>query len=382
MGMGKALWEFISMVYELYWNALYIDNNNMSLRNKISLKFISQVKNILAPGKSKDVAKPTFVSFIPPPILAKMSKEVREISKFFKKIDNSALKKSYAQVSISKQNSSVTSSNIMMNTLKIKKMFSNLPNKKIDSIQKVINSSNDKLKPRFNMTTKGPSCKQVIIPMSNDLGKRFTKDLSFYIININCALKSIKSNTCADFIYADNKGVIISTNNVASNSNLHEIEKYIKNLLSANNDSIAPPRLSQSKSYLKIVGIPYFIDKSNTYVTSKNIKHILKNNHIFNDIVLASKPCIIKVSPKLNMVIVWIDIWNIQNNHNTKKIINRCFNIRNIVAMVRGANMNPGIPQCKNCWKWGHSTGVCHIQGSKYAKCNSPYLTDKHCDFT
>ena len=124
-------------------------------------------------------------------------------------------------------------------------------------------------------------------------------------------------------IHADSKGIIITTNNIASNSDLQEIEKYVKNSLIANNDNISSPKLPQSKFYLKIVGIPYFINKSNTCVTSKNIKCILKNNHIFNDIILASKPCIIKVSPKSDMAIVWIDIWNNQNGNNTKKIINR-----------------------------------------------------------
>jgi len=195
-----------------------------------------------------------------------------------------------------------------MNTLKIKKAFPSLSNKKINSIQKFITGSNDKPKPRINITTKGPSCKQVIVPMSNNLGKRFTKDSFSHVININRTLKSIKSNTCADFICADNKEIIISTNNIASNSDLQEIEKYVKNSLSANDNSIASPKLSQFKSYLKIVGIPYFVNKSNTCVTFEDIKHILKNNHIFNNIVLVSKPRIIKVSPKLDMAIVWIDI--------------------------------------------------------------------------
>ena len=102
-----------------------------------------------------------------------------------------------------------------MNTLKIKETFPNLPNKKIDSIQKVINGSNDKAKPRLNINTKGLPQKQVIIPMSCDLDKRFIKDSSLHVININRALKSIKSNICAD-----NKGIIIVTNNVAVNSDL------------------------------------------------------------------------------------------------------------------------------------------------------------------
>ena len=89
------------------------------------------------------------------------------------------------------------------------------------------------------MTTKGLSCKQVIILMSCDLGKRFIKNLSSHVININWALKSIKSNIYADFICADNKDIIISTNNVAANSNLQEIEKYVKSSLATNNDSIS-----------------------------------------------------------------------------------------------------------------------------------------------
>ena len=210
----------------------------------------------------------------------------------------------YAQASLSKSKSNASSSDIAMNILKIKETFLNLPNKKINTIQKVVNSSNDKPKPRLNVTMKGPSYKQVIVPMNNELGKRFIKDSVSHITNINHILKSIKSNVCADFIYADNKGVIISTNNVVSNSDLQEIEKYIKNSLQTNDNNIASPQLSQSKSYLKIVGIPYFVNKSNTYISSKDIECIIKNNHIFNDIVLASKPRIIKVSSKLDIAII------------------------------------------------------------------------------
>ena len=43
--------------------------------------------------------------------------------------------------------------------------------------------------------------------------------------------------------------------------------------------------------------------------------------------------------------------------------------------------MNPSILQCKNCWKWGHSTFSCRIQGSKCVKCNSPHKLENHCKF-
>jgi len=130
------------------------------------------------------------------------------------------------------------------------------------------------------------------------------------------------------------------------------------------------------------MGIPYFVDKSNTCISSEDIEYILKNNYIFNDIVLVSKPRIIKVSPKSDMAIVWINIWDTQNSNNAKKIINRHFNVGSVIAIVRGTNMNPGVPQYKNCWKWGHLADVCCIQRSKYVKCNSPHMTEHHCEFT
>ena len=212
--------------------------------------------------------------------------------------------------------------NIAREMLKIKEMFPNLSNKKTKEMQKVINSSNEKVKPKINMTTKGPSRKQVIIPMNNNIVKEFIKRSSKHIVNINCALKMIKSNTIANFIHVDSKGIIITTNNISSGSNLQEIDKYVKNSLSSDADKISSPRLLQSKSYLKIVSILFISEKTSNYVLLDEIKNVLKNNHLFNNIVLTSKSRIIKVSPKADMAIIWIDIWNTQNRSNAKKVIN------------------------------------------------------------
>jgi len=174
--------------------------------------------------------------------------------------------------------------------LKIKETFLNLPNKKIEEMQKVINSLKDKSKPKINMTTKNPLRKQVIVPMNTDLAKKFIKDSSLHVVNINHALKAIKSNMIADFISVENKEIIITTNNVSSGSNLQKIEKYVKNSLISDADQVSSPRLPQFKSYLKIIGILYISEKTNSQISSNDIENILKNNHLFNDIVLISKP--------------------------------------------------------------------------------------------
>ena len=137
-----------------------------------------------------------------------------------------------------------------------------------------------------------------------------------------------------------------------------------------------------SKTYLKIMGIPFFPHPNSIEkLTSLDIETILKQNHIFDNISLASKLRVIKVSSKSDMAIVWIDIWDVQSGKNAKLLINRCFNVGNYIATIRGANMNPGVPQCKNCWKWGHSTFSCRIQGAKCVKCNGPHKSEHHREF-
>ena len=223
-------------------------------------------------------------------------------------------------------------------------MFPNLLNKKIEQVQKVINGSNNKSKPRITMTTKGLSRKQVIIPINNNIAKEFIKDSSLHIVNINQALKA---STIANFIQVEDKGIVITTNNVSSDSDLQKIKKYVSSL-SSNADKVLLAWLPQSKSYLKIVDIPFNSEKTNSCILLDEIENILKNNHLFNNIVLASKPHVIKVSHKSNIAIVWINIWDTQNGSNTKKVINRWFNISSYIAIVCGANMNPEVPQCKN----------------------------------
>jgi len=54
-------------------------------RNKVKSKFTPQVSKLVNNNKDKEVVKPTFISSIPPPIPAKLQKEVIKLSKYFKK---------------------------------------------------------------------------------------------------------------------------------------------------------------------------------------------------------------------------------------------------------------------------------------------------------
>jgi len=64
------------------------------------------------------------------------------------------------------------------------------------------------------------------------------------------------------------------------------------------------PRFSQSKSYLKILGIPYFIEDTNLSITSDIIESVIQSTYIFNDTILASYPWIIKAFPKSDIAVI------------------------------------------------------------------------------
>ena len=182
--------------------------------------------------------------------------------------------------------------------LKIKKVFPTLKANNIDSIQQMING-NSKPKPHIYMTIKGLSRKQIITPMNNANINNFMRESSTHITNMNRALKNIKMNIMVDFVWSDYNGIIIMTNKVVSNSELQMIENYVKTT-----NGVEASRLPQSKFYLKIIGIPFLQENTNTSINSSIVKDIIKRNYIFNNIILASKPHIIKVSPKLDITII------------------------------------------------------------------------------
>ena len=99
----------------------------------------------------------------------------------------------------------------------------------------------NKSKPHINITTKGPSHKQIIIPMSKN---NIMVLLSNHITNLNHTLKGIKSDTFIDFIYKDYWGLIVIANKVASLSDMSTVENYIKNVQTVDTNEVQSVQLS------------------------------------------------------------------------------------------------------------------------------------------
>jgi len=156
---------------------------------------------------------------------------------------------------------------------------------------------------------------------------KFIEDSSTYVFNLNRELKNIKSKVMVDFVLQEIAGIVIITNKVASELELQTIKNYIKNANQIETEEVDVLQLSQSKLYLKITDILYLREDTNMPITSDVVEDIMRKNHIFNNMTLVLRPQVIKVSPKSDIAIVWIDIWDVQSNSKAKELINRCFNL-------------------------------------------------------
>jgi len=303
-GFGEVAWSFILSIYEAGWDSIPINDQNVSFRNAVSNKLASKVsKSTINMSSSKLKDKVAEIVKLPPSIPACPPKEVLEKSKFISKGNKS---RKTVNTNVRKSFTQATSFNVS-DILKLKESFPSLLAKKIEEIHKIINNT-DKVKSHLNMTMKDPSRKQIIIPMSKENVDNILVTANKYIANINRALKNIKSNVIVDFIHSENMGITIVSNSIALQSNLQVIERYVKNIDNIRSNDIQVLRLTQSKSYLKITGILYFVEGTNTPIRSDNIKVIIKSNHIFNDLSLTSKPKVIKASPKSDIAVIWIDV--------------------------------------------------------------------------
>ena len=122
---------------------------------------------------------------------------------------------------------------------------------------------------------KGLSRKQVIVPMNIVNSNRFIILSNKHISNINRDLKNIKLDIMADFIQADHRRLVITTNKAAFTLDFNTIKRYIRNVNTINSNNIISPRLFQSKFYLKILDILYLIENTNISIFSDVAEIIL-----------------------------------------------------------------------------------------------------------
>ena len=135
------------------------------------------------------------------------------------------------------------------------------------------------------MITKRLSCKQIIVPIGKDNITKFMASSSSYVVNLNKAFKNIKSEVIVNYVCLEPIGITIVTNKIVLSLDLQVIENYVKNVENINSEDIKTLRLPQSKSYLKIIDIPYFIENTNILIISNFVESINQSQSHFQQLV-------------------------------------------------------------------------------------------------
>jgi len=166
--------------------------------------------------------KQTDILRIPLPISSRPSKSMLAKSKIFNKNQPSNSSSNFnnqSYVQVSKSN--------IKEIIKIKDTFPKLSFDKITEIYNIINNTSQKSKLKFNM----------MILQENKSSYPWVwttlKELFFKQI---ITLLTFKIST--DYIWSDNRGIILTTNKVAVFSDLNIVEKYMKELNNVNSNDL------------------------------------------------------------------------------------------------------------------------------------------------
>ena len=84
--------------------------------------------------------------------------------------------------------------------MRVKEAFPALSVDEVGKVLKIKDSRGNNRKPKINMTTRGPSRKEVIILMAKHIAKLIVNSAHIHITNINKCLRNSKSDIVADFI--------------------------------------------------------------------------------------------------------------------------------------------------------------------------------------
>ena len=191
----KGFWNLITVVYSSKWDFLPCeDGKNFHalvgkkiLNNYTKPGFENKTEAKKAPSPSPDTVTNTNVPATPLP-----SKMTGPIEK--KAMKPMIMKKSYMQASKANISTSIE------DVIRVKEAFPSLSANEVGKMLKAKNSSGGSKKPKINMTTKGQSRREVIIPMTKTNTELIVNSAHIHTSNINKCLKNSKSDTFADFI--------------------------------------------------------------------------------------------------------------------------------------------------------------------------------------
>ncbi|KAF9439604.1 hypothetical protein P691DRAFT_690255 [Macrolepiota fuliginosa MF-IS2] len=185
-------------------------------------------------------------------------------------------------------------------------------------------------------------------------------------------------------------GWILVTTTVASQANLEVIRLGFK--------AASPPGtkfypcLPQSKSYLKVIDIPFFktlpyasvnakgVTEHHpaTYIVEGDVRAAFAQSPLAPHLNLVDKPRIVRTSRASDMCTTWFKIWDSQQGTSAQYLVGCTIMVNGVGSPIYAAKVNQGKSLCQKCWHWGHPTNMCRHLGYICPVCGGPHQRDHH----
>jgi len=110
----------------------------------------------------------------------------------------------------------------------------------------------------LKMTTQRPTRHQVLIPLTPAAAKVVVANVVSAVEFCNKGLVSARSKLRVESVHKAWDGISMSTNSVTSAVELEVIKQWLKKTAGLGEITEVEPRLPQSKSFLKVLGISYW----------------------------------------------------------------------------------------------------------------------------
>jgi len=107
------------------------------------------------------------------------------------------------------------------------------------------------------MTTHGPTRRQVLIPLDTSTAEVVVANATTVVESCNRGLVEAHSKLRVESVRKAWDGISMFTNFVALAAELEVIKQWLKKVAGLATSTVIEPRLPQSKSFLKILGVPY-----------------------------------------------------------------------------------------------------------------------------
>ncbi|KXN89229.1 hypothetical protein AN958_05982 [Leucoagaricus sp. SymC.cos] len=192
-------------------------------------------------------------------------------------------------------------------------------------------------KRKIKSTVPGPSRRQVLVKIDP------LPSSSQFPAIVGAANRSLgKSDLRVDSCHFAYGGISLLTSHVASQAEIDLVRSSVQRLLSLAEGGVEAS-LPKSRSYLKIVDVPFF-KADGDQITSADVRMVMGKSHLASSFTFANSPRVMRNSRRADTATVWFDVLDSQSGATAKRLINTSFQFGPVSCFVRAARSHSGVP--------------------------------------